>query len=307
MTVSPFCSRYFSNLMSGSAARAPKASARQPIAAILRMDGLRRACLTRVPRGGKARIRVLRILGHFLREPGWPLEALALVRQLDFGQPEIALAKVVELEAPEPAPHLAQAARAHPQQGLRVRVGNRVVELRPGQETVPLDGQLGVTDPVVRGDQPHPHRRIHAEVALLQLVALRQLPGEEVLPHQKFPLDLYAHRDLLISPIGITAERSTTCGRLRFPPGSPCAPSGTRATRPRRRAPRACRADGGPARWEAADRRGRARRRRESLAASPPAHGPGPRARGSRPRTRGPPPPDRAGATRRPGRFPLPG
>src|SRR5205823_1094311 len=199
ITVSPFFSWYFSNLMSGSAARAAKASPRQPIAAILRMDGLRRACLTRAARGGKARIRVLRIVGDFLREPRWPLEALPLVRQLDLGQPEIALAKVVELEAPELAPHLAQAARAHPQQGFRVLVGNRVVELRPGQETVPLDGQLGVADPVVRGDQPHPHRRIHAQVALLQLVALRQLPGEEVLAHQKLPLDLYAHRDLLIS------------------------------------------------------------------------------------------------------------
>src|SRR5438876_3721990 len=264
MTVKPFCSWYFSNLMSGSAARAPKASARQPIAVILRMDGLRRACLTRAARGGKARIRVLRIVGHFLREPRRPLEALPLVRQLDLGQPEIALPKVVELEAPEPAAHLAQAARAHPQQGFRVLVGNRVVELRPGQETIPLDGQLGVADPLVRGDQPHPHRRIHAQVALLELVALRQLRREEVLPHQKLPLDLYAHRDLLISTVGITAERSTTCGRLRFPPGSPCAPSGTRATRRRGRAPRAWRADRGPARWGAADRRGRARRRREN-------------------------------------------
>src|SRR5437763_8271435 len=159
MTVSPFCSWYFSNLMSGSAARAPKASARQPIAAILSMDGLRRARLARAARGGKARIRVLRIVGDFLREPRRPLEALPLVRQLDLGQPEVALAKMVELEASEPAPHLAQAARAHPEQRLRILVGNRVVELGAGQQTVPLDGQLGVADPVVRGDQPHPHRR----------------------------------------------------------------------------------------------------------------------------------------------------
>src|SRR5205085_7692469 len=155
MTVSPFCSWYFSNLMSGSAARAPKASPRQLIATILRMDGLRRACLTRAARGGKARVRVLRVVGHFLREPRRPLEALPLVRQLDLGQPEIALAKVVELESSELAPHLAQAAGAQPQQGFGVLVRNRVVELCPGQETVALDGQLGMADPVVRRDQPH--------------------------------------------------------------------------------------------------------------------------------------------------------
>src|SRR5207253_7079090 len=99
ITVRPFGSLYFSNLISGSVARAANARVREQIAAILRMDASG-ACLSRATRGSKARIRVFGILGDLFGEPGGTLEALPLVTELDLGQPEIALAEVIEGETP---------------------------------------------------------------------------------------------------------------------------------------------------------------------------------------------------------------
>src|SRR6266446_8727548 len=198
ITVRPFGSLYFSNLISGLVARAANARVREQIAAILRMDASG-ACLSRAPRGSKARIRVFGILGDLFGEPGGTLEALPLVTELDLGQPEIALAEVIEGETAQLAAHLAQRAGAHPQEGLRVLVGDRVIEFRAGDLPFALDRELRMPGPVGPGDQPHPHCRLHAQVALLELVAFRELLREELLLHEKLPLDLQAHGHLFIS------------------------------------------------------------------------------------------------------------
>src|SRR5439155_2035870 len=147
ITVRPFASLYFSNLIAGSVARAANARVREQIAAILRMDASG-ACLSRAPRGGKARIRVFGILGDLFGEPGGTLEALPLVTELDLGQPEIALAEVIKCETPKLAAHLAQAAGAHLQQGLSILVGDRVIEFRARDLPLALDGELRMPGPV---------------------------------------------------------------------------------------------------------------------------------------------------------------
>src|SRR3954462_9806947 len=106
MTVSPLPSLYFSNLISVSAARAARGAASARTAAMVRMDDLRRACLLRRPRRGKARNRPGGVVGHLVAEPGGPFEALTLAPQLYFSQPEIALAEVIQVEAAQPAAEL---------------------------------------------------------------------------------------------------------------------------------------------------------------------------------------------------------
>src|SRR5207237_9395127 len=98
ITVRPFGSLYFSNLISGSVARAANARVREQIAAILRMDASD-ACLSRATRGSKARLRVFGILGDLCGEPGGTLEALPLRTALDLGHPEISLADLIRVDA----------------------------------------------------------------------------------------------------------------------------------------------------------------------------------------------------------------
>src|SRR4051812_8017291 len=97
ITVSPFGSTYFSNLISGSAAAAAKdaASARVGMATRLRMS---------TPGNGEAGARIGRILGDLGAEPGRAIEVLALRLKLDLGEPEIAMAEMVEHEAAHRAP-----------------------------------------------------------------------------------------------------------------------------------------------------------------------------------------------------------
>src|SRR3954451_13583562 len=101
VTVSPFGSWDFWNLISGSDARAANTSARNDIAAIRRIWNLRQpgTALACVAGGRKARIRVLRIAGDFLAQPGRAVEPLPFVGELDLRQPEIALAEVVQVES----------------------------------------------------------------------------------------------------------------------------------------------------------------------------------------------------------------
>src|SRR3954470_20344385 len=193
ITVSPLGSWYFSNLMSGSAARAANVTASTETAARLRMDDLRRACLLRHPLRGKARVGVGGILRHLVPQPRGAIEALTFTLQLYFGQPEIAAAEVVEIEPPHAAAHLAQRARAHAQQRLGVLRGDGVVEFGAGEQALALDGQLGMPRPVRSHHQPHPHRGLGTQVPLLQVVPIRQLGGQPLLLHQELPLDLDRH------------------------------------------------------------------------------------------------------------------
>src|ERR1700730_9314250 len=158
------------------------------------MDRVQRpGSLTRAARRAKAGVCVLRIVRPLATEPGRPLEALALVRELDLGEPEIALAEMIQLEAADLPPHLAQAAGAHPEQRLGILVGDGVVELRARHQAFAFDGELGVPRALGPRHEPDPHRRVDAQVSLLQLVPLRQILGQPLRPHQELPLDLCAH------------------------------------------------------------------------------------------------------------------
>src|SRR4051812_32298960 len=214
ITVSPFGSWYFSNLISGSAARADSGTQSAKTAAMLRMCETSSGRLLRAPRCGKPRVRVLRIVRHLFAEPGGAVEPLLLLAQLDLRQPEIVLAEMVELESADPAPDFPQRPPAQPEQRLGVVVRDGVVELRPREQAFALDGELRVPDPLVRGDQPHADDGLHAQIALLELVALRQWLWKMLPLHQELPLDLDGHRNPFTQ-----AGTAAMPGRPRFPPG----------------------------------------------------------------------------------------
>src|SRR5256885_10386084 len=123
ITVRPLGSLYFSNLISGSPARAAEAASARTTRSLFIARGL-----SRRPRGGKVRISGLGIARHLAAHPGGNVEGLVLALQLDLGQPQVAVAEMVQLPPAQPAAPLAQAAAAEAQEGLGVLDGDGVVE-----------------------------------------------------------------------------------------------------------------------------------------------------------------------------------